>query len=61
MKSLGQKIQQLDCLIGTKDVTAWESEFLQSVVDRSDCGNDTAKLSAKQVEVAERIYEKHFA
>lgn len=61
MKSLGQKIKQLDGLIGTKDVTDWESEFLQSVVDRSNCGNDTTRLTHKQVEVAERIYAKHFA
>lgn len=61
MKSLGQKIQQLNGLIGTKDVSEWESEFLQSVVDRSNCGQDTTRLSAKQVEIAERIYAKHFA
>lgn len=61
MKSLGQKIKQCEGLIGTGDVSAWEAEFLQSVVDRSNSGEDTTRLSPKQVEVVDRIYGKHFA
>lgn len=61
MKSLAQKIKQCEGLIGTRDVTDWEGEFLQSVVDRSSAGEDTTRLSPKQVEVVERIYSKHFA
>lgn len=61
MKSLAQKIKQCAGLIGTTDVTAWESDFLQSVVDRSNDGADTTRLSDKQAEVVERIFGKHFA
>ena len=61
MKSLAQKIQQCEGLLGTKDVTAWESDFLQSVIDRSNGGRDTTRLTEKQAEVVERIYGKHFA
>jgi hypothetical protein len=61
VKSLAQKIKQCEGLIGTSDLSAWEAEFMQSVVDRSSGGADTTRLSAKQVEVVERIFGKHFA
>lgn len=61
MKSLGQKIKQCGGLIDTADVSAWENEFLQSVVSRTNDGADTARLTEKQVECVERIYSKHFA
>lgn len=40
MKSLGQKIKQCGGLIDTADVSAWENEFLQSVVSRTNDGAD---------------------
>lgn len=61
MKSIGQMIQQLDGLRGTRDINNWESDFIKSVVGWSDNGEHTGDLSAKQVEVIERIYRKHFA
>jgi hypothetical protein len=61
MKSLGQKIKQCGGLIGTPDVSEWEGNFLESVLERSGDGADTTRLSEKQVEVVERIYSKHFA
>jgi hypothetical protein len=61
MKSLGQKIQQLEGLIGTKDLSTWENDFLQSVLERSNHGKNTPALSERQAEVAERIWGKHFA
>lgn len=54
-------IKQLDGLRGTKDVNDWESRFIKSVVAWSENGECTKVLSAKQVEVIERIYRKHFA
>lgn len=61
MKSLGQKLKQLAGLVGTSDVSEWEAGFLKSVLDRSIQGEDTTRLTEKQVAVVERIHAKHFA
>lgn len=61
MKSLGQKIAQLEGLIDTTDVSEWENGFLRSIVARTSSGKNTGTLTEKQVETAERIYGKHFA
>ena len=61
MKSIGQKVKQIGGLVGTKDINDWESRFIKSVVGWSENGECTKVLSAKQVEVIERIYRKHFA
>ena len=61
MKSLGQKIQQLEGLIGHADATPWEHGFIESISQRSKSGADTTSLSEKQVETAEKIWAKHFA
>ena len=59
--SIGTQIKQLSGLIGTGDLTPWEQEFMQSLVERSRTGEDTTRLSEKQVGVVERIYSKHFS
>ncbi len=61
MKSLGQKIAQLEGLIGTRDVTSWEDGFIAGLVQRTNAGKDTTRLTERQVEVAEKIYDRHFA
>jgi hypothetical protein len=61
MKSIAQKLQQCEGLIGTKDVTDWESEFLGSVLERSNGGKDTTTLTTRQVDVIEGIYRRNFA
>ncbi len=61
MKSLGQMIQQIAGLVGTKDVNDWESRFIKSVVAWSENGKTTKVLSEKQIAIIERIYRKHFA
>lgn len=61
MKSLNQMIAQIEGLSGTKDVTEWESEFIDSVVKRTDSGKIAGSLSDKQIAIIERIYGKHFA
>jgi hypothetical protein len=54
VKSIQQKLKQLEGLIDTNDVTDWENEFLKSVVSRFN-------WTEKQLEIIERIYSKHFA
>lgn len=56
MKSLKQMLDIVCGMIDTKDLTSWENNFLKSVQ-----GQSTPTLTGKQVEVIERIYNKHFA
>jgi hypothetical protein len=59
--SLGTKVKQISALIDTKDVNEWENGFIESVVTKTQSGNDTRGLSEKQIETVERIWRKHFA
>lgn len=56
MKSVSQMIDQLESLLGTKDLSEWEQGFVETLVERKG-----RALSEKQTEVMERIYKKHFA
>lgn len=60
--SLGTKIEQLDGLRDTNDLTQWEQGFVTSILERYlVAGRDTRMLSSKQVDVIERIWGKHFS
>lgn len=62
MASLSIMIEQIDGMRGTTDLTAWETEFVASVVARYLSANkDTRSLSGKQAEIVERIWAKHFS
>lgn len=61
MISIGAKVQQIAGLLGTKDINEWESRFIASVYAWTEQGKSTTRLSCKQIEAIERIYEKHFA
>ncbi len=61
MMSVGQMIERLDGMRDTKDLTKWENDFVTSILEQYlTSGKDTSKLSAKQVEIIDRIYNKHF-
>lgn len=60
MKSIGAMVQQI-CGLSDDDLTNWESGFVDSIEEKTNGGKDTTKLSEKQVECIERIYNKHFA
>lgn len=59
MKSIGQMIEQLDGMLGTQDLTEWETTFVSDICGRA-WRNSTTALSEKQVAVIECIYRKHF-
>ena len=61
MKSIGTMVKRIEGLVGTSDVTEWENNFIESVVEKTDCGNNTSRLTEKQLEVIQRIHNKHFA
>lgn len=60
--SLGTKIEQLDGLRDTNDLTKWEQGFVTSVLERYLlAGRDTRMLSSRQVDAIEQIWSKHFS
>lgn len=61
MKSATQMLQQCSGLIGTPDLTVWEDGFLKGLTERLAKNPDTTTLTARQLEVIERIYNQHFA
>jgi hypothetical protein len=54
-------LAQLEGLLGTEDLSEWEQKFVSNCLVQSDQGQHTPKLSGKQVEKIEQVWEKHFA
>lgn len=62
MVSLGVKLEQLDGLRDTGDLSDWESDFVGSVIGRyRRAGDRTSVLSEKQVEKIDDLWGRHFA
>lgn len=59
-KSIRQKIQQLEGLVDTKDVTDWENQFIKNMVEKIKPDSSTTKLSSKEVDKIDQIHSKHF-
>jgi hypothetical protein len=60
MISTNQMIDKLAGMVGTRDLSDWETTFVERLVERKDAGQVT-KLTEKQLEVLERLHAKHFA
>ena len=60
MASLNTMVKRVAGLVGTKDVNEWEDTFIRSILDKTSNGNDTRPLTEKQIDVLERIFNKHF-
>ena len=59
-RSIGSKIKMLSGLTG-KDLSDWESGFVESICERTNEGDRTSHLSERQIEIIDRIWLKHFA
>lgn len=60
MASLNTMVKRCAGLVDTKDVSAWESDFLRSILEKTQQGDNTTSLTEKQIEVLERIHSKNF-
>ena len=60
MASNNKKVKLIHGLVGTKDLTEWETEFVESVWEKSEEARNTGNLTGKQIVVVERIYKKNF-
>lgn len=64
MVSVKIQIEKCEALIGTSDISDWETEFLKNIVPKAKAQfrlKLASGLSAKQLEILERIHNKHFA
>lgn len=59
--SLGQKLRQLEGLLGMRDISAWEERFITDMMKKSKNGYQTTNLTGNQVEKISELYERHFA
>jgi hypothetical protein len=55
------KIKQLDGLLGTRDLNDWERGFVANTVAITQDGTQPGKLTEKQLERVDAMWEKHFA
>ena len=60
MKSIGNMIRQLNGLAGTVSLSVRDTEFVESVVQRTKAGTYTAQLSEAQVKWITDLYNRHF-
>ena len=61
MVSIGTKIKQLNGLCGTSDFSVWIEGFVNGIVRKTENGRDTSMLTAKQIDVIESEWKRHFA
>lgn len=59
--SIGTMLKQCSGLVGTKDLSEWESNFVTHLMYVTERGNDTRDLSEKQIECILTIFNKKFA
>lgn len=61
MASINAMVKKVAGMVDTKDLTPWENKFVKSITAQTDNGNNTSSLTENQVDVLERIYDRHFA
>ena len=59
--SIATKVEQLNAMLGTSDLTDWEQGFVRNVAGKFTSAKPSAVLTDKQIEIIERIWDKHFA
>jgi len=60
MASVNTMVKQLSGLLGTNDLSTWEHDFVDRIVELTDTGRKVSDLSSKQVETVLKIFNKNF-
>lgn len=58
--SVLKMISQLEAMLGTRDLSDWEDDFISDVVGRVGELGKTSVLSSWQVAKVEELWTKHF-
>lgn len=61
MTSVNTMIKKISGLQDTNRVTAWENEFISSVVTKTRDGLVVSTLTDKEIDKVEQIHATHFA
>lgn len=61
MASLNNMVKKVAGMVDTKDLTDWENKFVKNIVAQTDTGKNTTSLTENQVDVLERLHDRHFA
>lgn len=59
--SIWAMISALHGMLGTRDLTRWQQDFVRNCYDTVQHNKDTSRLSDKQVEIISEIFNTHFA
>lgn len=60
MASLNTMVKRVSGMTDTTDLSTWENDFVKSIVEKTGDGNNTTSLTEKQIDVLEKIHNKHF-
>lgn len=60
MLTVGQKVVQLQGLVGTKDIRPKDEQFITDMKDATDNGKRTKHLTGPQVDYIESLWSKHY-
>lgn len=60
MPSINTMVKRVSGMLGTDDLNDFEEKFVASIVERTSDGDNTSMLSEKQIDVLERLHNKHF-
>lgn len=60
MASINNMVKKVGGLADTKDLSEWENRFVKNIVAQTGNGDNTTSLSENQVDVLERLHDKHF-
>lgn len=60
MLSTTQMIRKLEGMLGTRDLSEWESGFVRTLVGKVESGQVTS-LTEKQLDNLQRLHDRHFA
>ena len=61
MTSLNTQVMRVAGLLDTKDLTDWENRFVASIYEQTQNGKNTTSLTEAQIDVLERLHDKHFS
>lgn len=58
--TLGNKVKQLQGLVGTKDIRPQDERFITDMWEKTSEGKKTSHLSGPQVEYIDGLWRKHY-
>jgi|JI6StandDraft_1071083.scaffolds.fasta_scaffold2189335_1 hypothetical protein len=61
MTTLNTMLKRVHGLAETHDLSDWEADFVRSLMSQTRNADDTRSLTEKQIDVLERLFNKHFA